>query len=197
MRQLMTNEIIEQFSTWFFEAKAMIPYNADAAALATATKAGKPSVRFILLKAFDAHGFVFYTNFNSKKAQQLLENPEAALCFYWPSLDKQIRIEGKVEKVSIKEADEYFVSRERGSKIAAWASNQSHPLTALSDLKEQYESYEQQFKDKEVPRPDYWSGFRLMPNLIEFWKSGAYRMHERLCYIRNENGEWQKNYLYP
>lgn len=188
---------IKLFAEWFEEAKHSSIKNINAAALATSTLTGKPSVRFILLKAFNEDGFVFYTNLMSRKAQELFENPQAALCFYWPELDKQIRIEGIIEEITKAEADNYFASRQRESKIAAWISKQSQPLTSLDDLRNEFHQYSEKFNSAEIPRPNFWSGFRLIPNAIEFWKSGEFRLHQRIYYVKSENNDWDRYYLYP
>ncbi len=193
----MSSDPIKIFAEWFKEAKQTIAINPNAAALATATTDGKPSVRMILLKNFDEHGFVFYTNLNSKKAKELAENPQAALCYYWQDMNKQVRIEGKVEQVSKEEADKYFASRARESQIGTWSSNQSQPLSSLQELDQRFRDYTEQFKDKEIPRPEFWSGFRIVPDAIEFWKLGKYRLHERVCYKKTETDEWISYRLYP
>lgn len=185
------------FSKWYDEAKNN-PNIEDHSAviLATADKQGRPSARAVLLKAFDERGFVFYTNFESQKGKELLENPYAALCFYWEALGKQIRIEGKTERVSDRQADEYFDSRPLQSRIGAWASRQSRELTGRFELEKRVAKYTAKFAFKKVPRPDYWSGFRLLPEKIEFWKSGAFRLHDRLVYYKKE-GAWESKFLFP
>lgn len=191
------NDPIQLFSEWFHEAQQSITVNPEAVALATATSQGKPSVRIVLLKKFNEDGFVFYTNLNSRKGQELSDNPYAALCFYWPHIDKQIRVEGKIKPVSENEADDYFASRPRESKIVAWASKQSKPMASLEELNQRYHEYREEFKTEEVPRPPFWSGYRLIPNAIEFWTSGEYRLHKRIAYTKTEEGNWQHQYLYP
>lgn len=188
---------IELFAEWFAEAERTNIINPNASALATATKKGKPSVRMILIKAFDERGFVFYSHLKSRKAKELTENPQAALCSYWALLAKQVRIEGKVEQVDSKEADDYFASRERESKIVAWATDQSQMMKSFDELHQRVEKYTDKFKGGEVPRPEFWSGYRLIPDLFEFWKSGEHRLHERICYKKNEKGQWFHFYLYP
>lgn len=187
---------IQLFDEWFQEAKKVYELNPDAAALATATPTGKPSVRIILLKAFSEQGFVFYTNLGSKKAKELIENPQGALCFYWTRLEKQIRLEGHVEQIDDEEADKYFASRQYESKIVAWASNQSQVMKQAEDLHHRYHEYEKKFKKPSVPRPDFWSGFRLIPETIEFWKAGKHRLHKRILYAKKQ-GKWDCCYLYP
>lgn len=187
----------ELFASWYEIVLNSSTPNPTAGALATATLDGKPSVRFILLKSFDDRGFVFYTNLKSRKAQELMENPQASLCFYWPLLNKQIRIEGKVELISQSEADHYFSSRSRGSKISAWASHQSQRMTSVTELEESLQKYKAQFKDADIPRPDFWSGFRLIPEELEFWKAGEHRLHKRVLYSRSPQGGWHHCFLYP
>jgi len=164
--------------------------------LATIENRDEPSVRIVLLKAFDECGFVFYTSYEGRKGRQLLANPKAALCFYWAPLDIQVRIEGTATKVTDEEADAYFATRERRSQIGAWASRQSEPLESPSALHERVARYEQEFNGKDVPRPGYWSGFRVRPERIEFWKGKPNRLHERHLYTRDGDG-WRIETLYP
>lgn len=193
----MSDNPVTIFTEWFEHAKKVEQSDATAAALATASKSAKPSVRIVLLKDFDERGFVFYTNLNSRKAKELMENPQASLCFFWHIADKQVRIEGKVERVSNQEADQYFATRARGSQIGAWASKQSEFMSDPEQLWQRVKQYEEKFKDQDVPRPDYWSGFRLIPSKMEFWQRGAHRLHERICFYRDEKNQWIKKYLYP
>lgn len=167
-----------------------------AMALGTVDENGNPSVRIVLLKAFDDRGFVFYTNFEGRKGRQLLANPGAALCFYWPTIDIQVRIEGTVTNVADEEADAYFASRHRLSQIGAWASRQSEPLETPTALDERVRGYEKKFEGKSVPRPKYWSGFRVRPERIEFWKGKPNRLHERHLYTRAGAG-WKVETIYP
>ncbi len=185
------------FQQWFEAAKTDGSFDATAMSLATASKNGKPSVRVVLLKAFDERGFVFYTNLESYKSKELIENPQAALCFYWAQLEVQIRIEGHVEAISIAEADHYYASRPRGSQIGAWASKQSQPLNNLSELNHRVHELTQQYEGKKIPRPEFWSGFRVIPERIEFWQSGEFRLHERISFRKNKAGQWEGEYLYP
>ncbi len=177
---------IELFDKWFQEANDH-PEIADATAmfLATADKNARPSLRAVLLKAYDYKGFVFYTNCESQKGKELLQNPQAALTFYWEVLGKQIRIQGKVESVSESEADSYFHSRPWKSKIGAWASQQSRPMKNKHQLKKNVAKFMTKYAMKKIPRPAYWSGFRVLPESIEFWQEGAYRLHQRLVYKKN------------
>lgn len=185
------------FQQWFEAAKSDGSFDATAMALATATLNGKPSVRIVLLKAFDQRGFVFYTNLESCKGKELKENSQVALCFYWPKLEVQIRIEGEVEAVTAAEADLYYASRPRGSQIGAWASQQSRPLQSPAELYQHVKTLTAEYADKNIPRPEYWSGFRVVPNRIEFWQSGEFRLHERVSFNKNAAGKWQGEYLYP
>ncbi|PIQ86975.1 MAG: pyridoxamine 5'-phosphate oxidase [Candidatus Omnitrophica bacterium CG11_big_fil_rev_8_21_14_0_20_45_26] len=169
---------------------------ANGMALATCDKQGKPAVRLMLLKHVDERGFVFYTNLNSRKGAELLKNPHAAISFWWPTLEQQIRAEGKVESVSDTEADAYFATRPRGSQLGAWASKQSKTLTSRETLLAEYKKVEQKFKGKQVPRPAHWSGFLLIPERIEFWYGKSDRLHERVLYSR-QAGSWKQQLLYP
>jgi len=168
----------------------------NAMSLGTIENGNQPSVRIVLLKAFDERGFVFYTNFEGRKGKQLLAQPRAALCFFWPPLDTQVRVEGAVSKVSDEEADVYFASRARLSQIGAWASKQSRTLESESALDQRVAEYEKKFEGKPVPRPSFWSGFRVAPERIEFWKGKPDRLHERHLYTRNKDG-WKIETLYP
>ena len=175
--------------------RSIIP-EPNAMSLGTIEKGGQPSVRIVLLKGFDERGFVFYTNYEGRKGRELLVHPKAALCFYWPPLDIQVRIEGMVTKVAEVEADAYFASRERRSQIGAWASRQSEPLESPTALEERVAQYEKEFAGRDVPRPKFWSGFRVSPDRIEFWKGKPNRLHERHLYTRDGDG-WRIETLYP
>ena len=186
------------FEEWFNEAKKTEINDPNALALATADKSGAPSVRMVLLKSFNKNGFIFYTNFNSKKSNDLKENPKASLCFHWKSLLRQIRISGNISKVLDKEADAYYKTRSYGSRIGAWASNQSSVLNNRDELYKSIEDYKKKYPDENnVPRPDYWSGWNLRPNSIEFWLDGKDRIHQRLKYTKKEDQSWDKFLLNP
>jgi len=189
---------IELFDLWLEQAKRTEINDPNAMALATVDVNGMPSVRMVLLKGHDENGFTFYTNFNSRKGVSLQANPKAALCFYWKSLYKQIRIEGTVEPVSDDIADAYYNSRDRISRISAWASHQSEPLARYAELKERVNFYEEKFKNQEViPRPQHWSGFKVTPARFEFWEQGQGRLHNRFELIQNERDEWVEQRLNP
>ena len=187
---------IARFSAWYEEAKQVIPVEPNAMVLATADARGRPSSRVVLLKGVDPRGFVFYTNLHSRKGHELLENPHAALCFHWRPLERQVRIEGPVERVTEAEADAYFASRARGSQLGAWASQQSGELASRESLEARLAELERRYADKPVPRPPHWSGFRVLPELIEFWTSRPSRLHVRELYRRDGEG-WRKVLLNP
>jgi pyridoxamine 5'-phosphate oxidase len=191
---------LDIFATWLGEAEAAEPNDPTAMALATVGEDGMPSCRMVLLKGYDAEGFVFYTNYESRKGRQLLASPKAALLFHWKSLRRQVRIEGAVTPVTAAEADAYFASRARQSQIGAWASQQSRPLEGRFELEKRVALFAAKHAIGAVPRPPYWSGFRLTPRHIEFWQDGAFRLHDRLVYTRNdpaEGGGWTTQRLYP
>jgi len=184
------------FAEWLGEAEASEPNDPNAMALATVDGDGMPNVRMVLLKGLDGGGFVFFTNYESAKGGELLASRKAALCFHWKSLRRQIRVRGPVEEVSKAEADAYFATRARGSRIGAWASQQSRPLESRFALEKAVASYAAKFAIGEIPRPDYWSGFRLKPVEIEFWRNREFRLHDRIQFRRAGDG-WAKTRLYP
>ena len=189
---------IDLFGEWFNEAKKTEINDPNALALATSTKDGEPSVRMVLLKDFNQNGFVIYTNLDSKKSTDIKNNPNASMCFHWKSILRQVRITGKIIKVSNKDADIYFQSRDYESRIGAWASKQSSVLKNREELYQEIESYKKKYSDKNnVPRPSNWSGWNLNPNEIEFWLDGKNRIHQRLKYIKKQNGNWNRSLLSP
>ncbi len=189
---------IDRFIQLLERAKRADLAEPTAMALATAGADGKPSVRMVLLKGVDRSGFVFYTNLESQKASELGENPHAALGIHWPPLETQVRVEGRVVRVGHAEADAYFATRPRGSQIGAWSSPQSQPLSSYAELEARVAEIERRFADSTVPRPPFWSGFRLEPERIEFWSGRANRLHERELYTRDEAGDgWTVQLLYP
>ncbi|OUX36410.1 MAG: pyridoxamine 5'-phosphate oxidase [Candidatus Pelagibacter sp. TMED273] len=189
---------IELFKEWFNEAKKSEINDPNALALATSDKNGVPSVRMVLLKGFSLKGFVFYTNLESKKSQDLKNNNKASMCFHWKSILRQIRIVGDISKVSKEEADKYYNSRSYKSRIGAWASKQSSVLKSREELIQSIKDFEKKYPDENnVPRPEYWSGWNLEPKEIEFWLDGDNRIHQRLKYVKNKNGNWEKYLLSP
>lgn len=184
------------FDQWLADATEGEPNDPNAMALATADRDGRPSVRMVLLKGHDNRGFVFYTNLDSRKGGELALNPHVALLFHWKSLRRQVRIEGRVEPVGPEEADEYFASRSRDSQLGAWASDQSRPLDARATFEARYEEMQARFEGAEVPRPPRWSGFRVLPERIEFWNDRAHRLHERRLFVKDGDG-WCEGLLYP
>ena len=188
----------ELFEKWFDEAKKNEINDPNALALGTASKIGIPSVRMVLLKGFDKNGFVFYTNLNSQKGNELKENPNATMCFHWKSLLRQIRISGILKQVSNETADAYYNTRAYESRIGAWASRQSSVLDNRKNLLKRLDEFREKYNDKEnVPRPNHWSGFTLKPSSIEFWLDGDNRIHERLKYTLDKKNSWNKKLLSP
>jgi pyridoxamine 5'-phosphate oxidase len=189
---------LSTFADLLAQAKQSIDPEPTAMTVATVGRDGRPAARTVLLKGFDQRGFVFYTNFSSRKGRQLAANPQAALLFHWRHLRDgvQVKIEGTVEPVSAEEADAYFASRPRGSQLGAWASLHSQPLASREQFEKRYADVEKQYEDASVPRPPHWSGFRVVPERIEFWYGAQFRLHERQCYERS-NGVWSQVMLYP
>lgn len=188
---------ILQFATWWNDALASEIDEVNALTLATATKYGKPSARIVLLKGFDENGFVFFTNYESHKGKMIAENPNASMVFFWKELERQVRIEGIIEKVSGIESDDYFFSRPVGSQVGAWASPQSNVINDRNVIEENVKKYEAQFAASPITRPPHWGGYRLKPQLIEFWQGRPSRLHDRLQYTLQENGEWEIVRLAP
>lgn len=196
MSTTQSGDPILLFQAWFAEAEKAEPGLANAFCLATATPGAAPSMRMLLLKGVDGGGFVFYTNLDSRKAHELDANPQAAMNFHWKSLGRQVRIEGATERVTDAEADAYFATRARGSQIGAWASKQSHPLETRFELEKRVAKFTAKFHVGAVPRPDFWSGYRLIPARMEFWEERPFRLHDRLVYTRS-GGAWATEKLYP
>ncbi len=186
-----------QFAAWFDEARAASPIEPNAMALATVGADGRPSLRMVLLKGVDERGFVFYTNYESRKGRELADTPWAALTFFWPEMERQVRIEGRVEPVSAEESDAYFHSRPVGSQLSASASRQSEVIAGREELEQRVVALSAQYQDEEIPRPENWGGFRVIPDAIEFWQGRANRLHDRLRYRLLASGDWQIERLSP
>lgn len=199
--QLLENELnpdpVAQFAKWFEEAKVSQPHLPEAMTLATAGLDGVVTARVVLLKDFDARGFVFYTNYHSRKAQQMHENPRATLCSFWASLDRQVRIEGAVIRTTEEESDEYWATRPRGSQLGAWASEQSRVISGRGALDERFNEMAQTYKDVAIPRPPHWGGYRLIPLLFEFWQGRPDRLHDRFSYRLRDAKDWVIERLSP
>jgi len=193
----MDPDPMKQFRAWLDEAQAANLPQPLGMTLATSTGDGKPSARMVLLRGVDERGFAFFTNYDSRKGQELRDNPQAALVFYWAELDRQIRIEGTVELVSDEESDAYFRSRPYGSQLGAWASCQSEVIPSREILEKQMQGLQARYRENEVPRPPRWGGFRVVPNIIEFWEGRPNRLHDRLCYLRRAEGGWTLQRLAP
>ncbi|MGO6683541.1 pyridoxamine 5'-phosphate oxidase [Rhizobium sp. WYCCWR 11128] len=193
-----SGEPFKLFAEWLKEAEVSEPNDPNAVALATVDEDGLPNVRMVLLKGFDDDGFVFYTNFESQKGREILGQKKAAMCFHWKSLRRQVRLRGPVEIVTDAEADDYFKTRARGSRIGAWASRQSRPLESRFALEKAVAEYTARYAIGEIPRPAHWSGFRIRPTSIEFWKDQKFRLHDRVEFRRpSPEGEWDKVRMYP
>ncbi len=187
---------IDQFRRWFEEALAANLHEPNAMTLATATPDGSPSARIVLLKGFDERGFVFYTNYEGRKAGELEPNPRCALLFYWGELERQVRIEGRADRVPDEESDAYFASRPRGSRLGAWTSEQSQPVENRAALEDRLRELEEEYEGREIPRPPFWGGYRVEPETFEFWQGRENRLHDRLLYTRSD-GVWKIQRLQP
>ncbi|MCK5574894.1 MAG: pyridoxamine 5'-phosphate oxidase [Sphingomonadales bacterium] len=197
MKSTAYQEPFDIFGRWFEDAKKKELNDPDAMALVTATADGVPSVRMVLLKAWDEKGFVFYTNMESHKGRELIENPHVSLLFHWKSLRKQVRVYGKVERVSEQESDDYFTSRPRDSRIGAWASKQSRPMEGRFEFEKAIVKETARFGVGDIPRPDYWYGSRVIPTAFEFWEDRPFRLHDRQHYTLQKDGNWALEVLYP
>jgi pyridoxamine 5'-phosphate oxidase len=191
------DEPLRLFAAWFADAERAEPVNPNAMTLATVDRDGLPNARMVLLKGFDERGFVFYTNYSSRKGAQISDNPRVALCFFWPVLDRQVRVEGAAVKTTEEESDAYFATRPRGSQLGAWASSQSSVLFGRADLDQRFRDLEANYKDRAVPRPPHWGGYRIIPVEIEFWQGRADRLHDRFVYRLREPKDWIIERLSP
>ena len=188
---------IAQFRRWFGEALAADLHEPNAMTLASATPDGRPSARVVLLKGFDERGFAFYTNYEGRKGRELEDNPRCALVFYWGELERQVRVEGRASRVSEEESDGYFKSRPWGSRLGACVSEQSRPVESRDALEKRLRGLEAEYEGREVPRPHFWGGYRVEPEVIEFWQGRENRLHDRLVYRRSEGGGWRRERLQP
>jgi pyridoxamine 5'-phosphate oxidase len=188
---------IAQFRRWFDAALAADLHEPNAMTLTTATPEGRPSARIVLLKGFDERGFVFYTSYEGRKSEEIEANPRCALVFYWGELERQVRVEGRVSRIPEEESNEYFESRPRGSQLGAWASEQSRPVEGRDALEERLRNLEAEYEGREVLRPPFWGGYRVEPEVIEFWQGRENRLHDRLVYRRSDDGEWERERLQP
>jgi pyridoxamine 5'-phosphate oxidase len=187
---------VEQFRKWFEEALAADLHEPNAMTLGTATPGGRPSARIVLLKGFDERGFVFYTNYEGRKARELEDNPYCALVFYWGELERQVRVEGRASRIPKEESDAYFDSRPRGSRLGAWVSEQSRTIESREALEDRLRELEERYEGAEIPRPPFWGGYRVEPDSVEFWQGRENRLHDRLIYRRSERG-WKIERLQP
>lgn len=187
----------KQFQVWFDQALAAQLPEPNAMTVATVTKSGKPRARIVLLKGFDERGFVFYTNYHSHKGQELADNPQAAIAFWWAELERQVRIEGRVLKVSDQDSDEYFHSRPFNSRLGAWASEQSQVIENRQVLEQRWQELKTKYENQDIPRPPHWGGFRVVPTEIEFWQGRPSRLHDRLLYTLKDDDRWQIDRLSP
>lgn len=195
--QEVSPDPIQQFTKWWEEAVQSEIDEVNAFTLATSSLQGKPSARIVLLKGYDKRGFVFFTNYESAKGNELAKNPQASMVFFWKELQRQVRIEGSIEKVTPGESDEYFSSRPAGSRIGAWASPQSKIITNRTEIEKNAEKYQAQYADGNIPRPPYWGGYRLKPLQIEFWQGRANRLHDRIQYTVQKDNSWKIERLAP
>ena len=195
--QLIDRDPVAQFQRWFADAVAAGLPLPEAMSLSTITPEGKPAARMVLLKRVDAEGFVFFTNYRSAKARELAANPNASLVFFWPQLERQVRVEGVVSKTSAAESREYFASRPRGSQIGAWASPQSEVIPGREVLEQRRAELEEVYRDREIPWPEHWGGYCLKPERIEFWKGRRDRLHDRILYVKQPDGSWAIQRLAP
>jgi len=193
----LSEDPIAQFLRWFSDARAARELEPEAMALATSTPEGHPSVRFVLLRGVDQRGFVFYTNGRSPKAQEMGATGWAGLAFRWERSERQVRVSGRVGPVGADESDAYFAGRDRGSQIGAWASDQSQPVAGRDGLDRRVREVTERFEGRSVPRPPWWGGFRVVPEEVEFWQQGAFRLHDRFRYVRKAGGEWSRERLFP
>jgi pyridoxamine 5'-phosphate oxidase len=198
MPELKANqEPLTIFENWFYDATRSGVLLPESMSVSTCSADGQPSSRMVLLKHYNKEGFVFYTNYGSRKTQEITENNKVALLFHWGVLQRQVRIEGIVEKVSQEQSEDYFHSRDRGSQIGAWASHQSEKITNDTELEQRVKMFEQKFAGKQIPLPDFWGGWRVKPHYYEFWQGRASRLHDRLCFEKQENGSWANFKLMP
>ena len=196
-RDDLNDDPIVQFEDWFRYACETVPMDPNAVVLSTVDKQMRPSSRTVLLKSFDEGGFVFYTNYESKKAAHIEENPNVSLLFFWSDAARQVKIRGKAERISAKESLAYFLSRPRGSQIGAWVSAQSSIISSRSLLENKFQEIKQKFRDKEVPLPSFWGGYRVVPEQIEFWQGRRNRLHDRFQYTKQDGGNWEVERLAP